>query len=393
MVDSRPLERPINADVVTRAAVLNAHYAAQHGYDFAFVKHGNFTPPTMSTLSAEDVPLHGSPFAMRSMRIAKRAATRHVRHGWKRSASWAKLPVIAAALLHGRYSLVICMDTDAFFHSQALGWTEWLRAHPSVPGATQALDADLAFFGARPVRWISPQTCGVIAIRNTPTARALLRFWWDSWSATHGENYYEQNTMTQMVRYPDSVRPFLPPGEVADRMAAAERAFTWKLPVAIVETPIQAIISTTHPNCRQRYNCHVVNALKDNATCADYWVCHLTNLGWGMRVRLLNDSLRVNMNGASSSAVYDGLLARRAARVTEDGEIVERPLASHVYVQLNSTRCAEAALEKPGFGGGPYDGYCVGDKGTKCMRHFGVHLRHPSTPTSEAASRHFRYGR
>ena len=38
------------------------------------------------------------------------------------------------------------------------------------------------------------------------------------------------------------------------------------------------------------------------------------------------------------------------------------------YMKKEGT--AEAALEKPGFGGGPYDGYCVGDKGTKCMRHF-----------------------
>ena len=174
----------------------------------------------------------------------------------------------------------------------------------------------------------------MIVVRNTATARAILRFWWDAWSSSHGQNYYEQNTLAKMLVKPLKIIPLLP-RYVADRVASWR--FSRRLPLAIIDSPIAAILSTTDAKCRARSKkCNVLPMKRDQATCSDYRVCHLTNLGVGMRVRLLNASLRANsidLRHAQSWLLPSASVrVDRGERVESSSSYAHRP--SHVYVQV-----------------------------------------------------------
>ena len=359
MVDSRPLERAVGADVVTRCVLLNLQYAERHAYDFVYVKHSNFsyscdTCEGSPAATAQPTELHVSPFKRALYRRAKRSGIRHVKYGWKRSASWAKLPVLAAALEEGGYQLVLFVDTDAFFHEQQLGWTEWLHAHSeSVDGAKEALTAPLSFFGGRPWAWACEFTAGIIAARRTRTTSALLRMWWDAWSPTHGENYFEQNTMRHFLGNPKVLLPALP----KDDAALAGTSVLRRLPIAIIQTPINAAINSSGAHCRHKRNCLPRQELLDYASCADYWLCHLTTIGLGMRIRLVSQSLR--KNGLDDAATQARLLPPGPVRIDLGRGADSAASRRALYIQLNATRCSEQVLEATGFGGGPYAGTCI----------------------------------
>ena len=93
-------------------------------------------------------------------------------------------------------------------------------------------------------------------------------------------------------------------------------------------------------------------------------LCHLTNVGLGMRIRLMNDSIGVNIRDVGRAT--QRLLSRDTEHHSNVAGLARRSACT--YAQIDGTCFAAVAIERPGFGAGPYSGYCYGVKKTLCAR-------------------------
>lgn len=163
------------AQLVTMlTAYLNMRYACRHGYTLLFYK-------------------------------LRRPGCAHPLWG-ARHPSYCKLTAIGEALAAG-YEWVVYLDSDAFVRASgslpALLHKYGAPADAASAGASTRLPegSPEAFFG-----WDHPFTLGpnmgFIALRNTPSVRAMVRLWWNSYAATFSlEHPFEQRTLQWQVMH------------------------------------------------------------------------------------------------------------------------------------------------------------------------------------------------
>jgi hypothetical protein len=131
-----------------------------------------------------------------------------------RHPSYCKLTAIGEALAAG-YEWVVYLDSDAFVRasddlpsllSKYGAPADAARRRGAHRGGPSSAVEPEAFFG-----WDHPFTLGpnmgFIALRNTPSVRAMLRVWWNGYAAAFStEHPFEQHTLQWHVMHLDRFR-------------------------------------------------------------------------------------------------------------------------------------------------------------------------------------------
>ena len=141
------------------AALINAHYAARHGYDFRYVRYASAARPAVSSTP--------------------------------RPHPWSKVAAVWDGLERG-YDVVVWMDSDAIFASiDAPPVQRILESAPAVAGTAPPATASVVAVSNKP--WTDCVACsGIMVFRNDATARRVLKAMWADERAATWEHPYEQ---------------------------------------------------------------------------------------------------------------------------------------------------------------------------------------------------------
>ena len=204
--DTRPLERDLAAaGYNSLGAVLNAAYAARHGYDYTYVVpvFDELALPRAAARAAAacapDVPFD---IARAVAELDVDATEKDAAVAWHpgraelRAASWTRLPALWA--LAGRHEAALYIDSDAFVRRDGVRFEEAWAGAPLSLGA-DAARAALLLGANRPFTWRPALPCaGVILLRPRAGARDLLRRWWDARGPPRA-HAYEQDALWALL--------------------------------------------------------------------------------------------------------------------------------------------------------------------------------------------------
>ena len=162
MMDTRPAMGGSTPSHTQFAFEINRRYACDHGYDLLYLR-------------------------------MKDSVCRHPVLG-ERHPSYCKLAAVAEALSRG-YSLVVFLDSDAFFQNSTLPLSRMLIEYA---GNASGHDWDAAFSSDLP--FSSGPNAGVQFWNNTPSAQRLLRLWWHlPGGRFHSQHDYEQHALQWLL--------------------------------------------------------------------------------------------------------------------------------------------------------------------------------------------------
>ena len=161
-----------NLHFTSLSALVNAHYACRHSYDFIFMQHSE-------------------------------AGCTHPRFG-RRHPSYCKLGAIAAALQLG-WATVIFIDSDSWFVPDAPPIERMITAARGRPHGYGQGSAPSLFLA-----WDWPYSngpnCGFMIWRNGNRARQLLAHWWHLDTGFNTQHDYEQRALYWGVAHAERFR-------------------------------------------------------------------------------------------------------------------------------------------------------------------------------------------
>ncbi|KAL7533808.1 hypothetical protein ACHAWF_004628 [Thalassiosira exigua] len=169
MYDTRsPLIEGGNYTFWKWSATLNFEYARRHGYDFIYMLDEN--DQTIESNAASDG------LSSVNKQLAQCILRKDPSTTVPQSVPWCKLLAVAAAFDKG-YELVVYIDSDAFFKSDAPSIATILKKYAG-PSSSGSLEKPLWVPNNAPYSPTRANSGMQIWNHSVPTVRALLNQWW-----------------------------------------------------------------------------------------------------------------------------------------------------------------------------------------------------------------------
>lgn len=271
-VDNRDFNSDVGAvHYPSISAILNKHYADNHGYDFLYVREliENLVTNVNKKYSSHNVipPTDNHKDS---------ASAFHVGLKQFRAASNAKLPGIWYAInqLKIDYDYVFYVDSDAFISPYHINRTidELLESETNkqsvVRGNKNAVESLFVFFHNHP--WRDDMPCAGTFLFRPKLGEPIIREWWDyDMPSKNFKHFHEQDALWHMIDAPD---------------------WNFKLNVSTY-----SILSERQfPSSWKRYE--------------DLWLCHVASYNYALRAPILNSAL--SYAGLLSPDAYKAALAK-----------------------------------------------------------------------------------